>query len=53
MRGIINNAIKFAEFSSDLYEYRLKLAAKYGSPFSKTAFQMDAFRDNDNILNSI
>lgn len=36
-----------------MYEYRLKLAAVYGRPFSKSVFQMDAFRDNDDILKSI
>lgn len=50
VRKIIENAIEFATSSKDLYEYRLKLAARYGQPFSKTVFQMDLFRDNDDIL---
>ncbi len=36
-----------------MYEYRLKLAAVYGAPFSKTVQQMDMFRNNDDILGSI
>jgi hypothetical protein len=50
VRKIIEAAIEFATSSKDLYEYRLKLAARYGQPFSKTVFQMDMFRDNDDIL---
>lgn len=50
VRKIIETAIEFATDSKDIYEYRLKLASRYGEPFSKTVFQMDLFRDNDNIL---
>ncbi len=53
VRKIIETAIEFATSSKDLYEYRLKLAARYGEPFSKTVFQIDLFRDNDDILGSI
>lgn len=53
VREIISNAIKFAESSKDIYEYRVKLASKYGTPFSKSVQQLDAFRDNDEIINSI
>lgn len=53
VRKIIKKAIELATSSNDLYEYRLKLAAIYGSPFSKSVCQMDAFRDNDDILRSI
>jgi P63C domain len=53
VREIIKSAIKFAESSKDLYEYRVKLASKYGKPFSKSACQLDAFRDNNGIVGSI
>ena len=53
VRDIIKSAIEFATSSKDVYEYRLKLASKYGTPFSKSVQQMDAFRDNDGILGSI
>ena len=53
VREIIKTAIRYAASSKDLYEYRLKMAARYGQPFSKTVFQLDAFRDNDDILGSI
>jgi hypothetical protein len=50
VRKIIKTIIGIAEKSKDVYEYRLKLAAVYGAPFSKSVFQMDAFRDNNDIL---
>jgi len=50
VRGIIGSVINIAKSSKDLYEYRVKLAAKHGKPFSKSAVQLDAFRDNDDIL---
>ncbi len=50
VRGIINSAVEIAKSSSDVYEYRVKLAAAYGKPFSKSVAQLDAFRDNDSIL---
>ena len=53
VRAVIDDAIKFATSSKDLYEYRLKMAKIYGQPFSKTVLQLDAFRNNDNILGSI
>lgn len=53
VRGIIKMAIKLATSSADIYEYRLKLAKVYGEPFSKTVQQMDMFRDNDGIIDSI
>jgi len=53
VRDIIKTAIKLATSSSDIYEYRLKLAKVYGEPFSKTVQQMDMFRDNDGIIGSI
>lgn len=53
VRKIIKSVIDFATSSKDLYEYRLKLAARYGQPFSKTVYQLDAFRNNDEILKSI
>ena len=53
VRRIIKVAIRFAISSKDIYEYRLKLASVYGTPFSKSVFQLDAFRNNEEILNSI
>lgn len=53
VRDIIKTAIKLATSSKDVYEYRLKLAAVYGAPFSKTVCQLDMFRNNDEILGSI
>ncbi len=53
VRNIIQAAIKLATSSKDIYEYRLKLAKVYGEPFSKTVQQIDMFRDNDDIINSI
>lgn len=50
VRKIISTVIKIATTSKDMYEYRLRLAAVYGRPFSKTVYQMDAFRNNDEIL---
>jgi hypothetical protein len=52
VRNIIKAAIKFAESSKDIYEYRVKLASRYGKPFSKSVCQLDAFRNNDEILGS-
>ena len=53
VKEIINTIITLANKSNDIYEYRLKLAAVYGSPFSKTVLQLDAFRNNEEILKSI
>lgn len=53
VRDIIKTAIELATSSKDVYEYRLKLAKVYGQPFSKTVQQMDMFRNNDDIINSI
>ena len=53
VRSIIETAIKLATSSNDIYEYRLKMAKVYGEPFSKTVQQMDMFRDNDGIVDSI
>lgn len=53
VRDIIKTAIKIATSSKDMYEYRVKLAAVYGTPFSKSVFQLDMFRNNDGILGSI
>ncbi len=53
VREIIKKNIELATASNDMYEHRLKLAAVYGAPFSKTVFQIDAFRNNDEILKSI
>lgn len=53
VRKIIRSAIEIATSSADLYEYRLKLAARYGTPFSKSVCQLDAFRNNDEILGSV
>jgi hypothetical protein len=53
IKGFIRDVISLAKMCNDMYEFRLKYAAKYGKPFSKSVCQMDAFRDNDNILGSI
>jgi hypothetical protein len=53
VRDIIDTAIKLATSSNDIYEYRVKLAKVYGEPFSKTVQQLDMFRDNDGIIDSI
>lgn len=53
VRDIIGTAVRLATSSKDIYEYRLKLAAIYGRPFTKTVQQLDAFRNNDDILNTI
>jgi len=50
VRRIIKSAIDIATTSKDLYEYRVKLAATHGIPFSKNITQLDAFRDNDSII---
>jgi hypothetical protein len=53
VRDIIKSVIILAESSKDVYEYRVKLATVHGKPFSKSVFQLDAFRDNDEITKSI
>lgn len=49
----IQDVIKITRTCNDMYEFRVKYAAKYGKPFSKSVAQLDAFRDNDNLLNII
>ncbi|MCS3797186.1 P63C domain-containing protein [Niastella sp. OAS944] len=53
VRKIIKTAIDLAKSSNDLYEYRVKLASIYGTPFSKSVCQLDAFRNNDDIIKTI
>ncbi len=53
VKVIIDDAVKFATESKDIYEYRLKMVARHGKPFSKSVIQLDAFRNNDDILGTI
>lgn len=53
VRKIISKVISIAQSSDRLYDYRLRLAAVFGKPFSKSVFQIDLFENNDEILGSI
>lgn len=48
IKVFISEIIKVTENCNDMYEFRVKYAAKYGVPF-----QLSLHRDNDTILNSI
>jgi hypothetical protein len=53
VKSFIQDVIKVAGTCSDMYEFRVKYAAKFGTPFCKTVAQLNVFRDNDSILSSI
>jgi hypothetical protein len=48
VKGYIDDCIQIAKSCKDMYAFRVKYAAKYGPPF-----QLNAFRDNENILGSL